>query len=69
MNLANPPSQLRPVPVEGTWFRAVARAYMLDPLGFAHTPTVPSRYNAGKGQYPLLYWAPDELTALLEYRA
>lgn len=69
MNLASLPSQLRPVPVEGTWFRAVARAYMLDPLGFAHTPTVPSRYNAGKGQYPLLYLAPDELTALLEYRA
>lgn len=45
MNLASPPSQLRPVPVEGTWF------------------------NAGRGRYPLLYLAPDELTALLEYQA
>lgn len=56
-------------PVSSTWFRAVQTQYVSNPLGFAHTPTTPSRYNAGKGQYPLLYLAPDPLTAILEQRA
>lgn len=56
-------------PGSSTWFRAVQTQYPSNPLGFAHTPATPSRYSAGTGQYPLLYLAPDPLTALLEHRA
>ena len=55
--------------VSSTWFRAVQTRYLSNPLGFAHTPVAPSRYNAGNGQYPILYLAPDPVTALLEWRA
>ena len=57
------------VPVSGIWFRAVPTRHRSNPLGFAHTLKAPSRYSAGKGNYPLLYLAPDRVTALLEYRA
>lgn len=43
--------------------------YLTNPLGFDHTPGAPSRYNAGHGEYPMLYLAPDPVTALLECRA
>ena len=46
-------------PVSSTWFRAVQTQYPSNPLGFAHAAATPSRYNAGKGQYPLLNLAPS----------
>ena len=60
---------MKPTPVSDTWFRAVQTRYLSNPLGFAHTPAASSRYNAGNGQYPILYLAPDPVTALLECRA
>lgn len=56
-------------PVSRTWFRAVQTRYLRKPLDFAHTATATSRYNKGNRRYPLLYLAPDPLTALLEHRA
>ena len=60
---------MKAIQVSGDWFRAVSTRYRSNPLGFAHTFKAPSRYSAGKGRYPLLYLAPNRLTALLEYRA
>ena len=57
------------ISVSRTWFRAVQTRYLSNPLGFDHTPVAPSRYNAGDGRYPMLYLAPDPVTALLECRA
>ena len=51
------------------WYRAVLPLYWRDPLGYNHTYKKPSRFSAGKGAYPLLYLAPDPITALLEVQA
>lgn len=51
------------------WYRAIAWAYRRDPLSYSHTWKAASRYNRGNGSFPMLYLAPDPLTALLEIRA
>ena len=52
-----------------TWYRAVSVTYAQSPLGHAHTASRASRFNEGTGIYPMLYLAPDPITALLEFRA
>ena len=52
-----------------TWYRAVAAAFAKSPLHYSHTFSKASRFNTGTGIYPMLYLAPDPLTAMLEFRA
>lgn len=55
--------------VNGTWYRVVPANYARSLLGHAHTYSSPSRFNKGTGIYPMLYLAPNPLTAMLEFRA
>lgn len=51
------------------WYRAIAWANRNRPLSYGHTPMAASRYSSGSGQFPMLHFAPDRFTALLEMRA
>ena len=69
-------NSLSPIPSSGisqinsrNWFRAVLWKHWKNRLGFSHTFNSPSRFSSGSGGYPLLYLAPDPLTAYLEVRA
>lgn len=67
-------SKLARVPETGTWFRALDLSYLASALSTAHTKSSASRYSAGhllpfSHQFPLLYVAADQLTAMYEYGA
>lgn len=59
-------------PLTGTWFRALRPQFSSTALAFAHTATIPGRFNAGTMQrpgFPVLYLAEDQLVALFEVNA
>ena len=65
----------RPLPHQ-TWCRAVQTAYSDNPLWWLHPdpadpvgPSSPKRFRAGGETFPLLHFARDENTALLEAQA
>lgn len=58
----------------GTWYRALAPAYLPTALHTVHTPASRSRYSPGhllnpSDQFEILYLAADPVTALFEYEA
>jgi hypothetical protein len=56
----------------GTWFRALRPQFFRTALAFAHTATLPGRFNAGSSQrpgFPVLYLAEDQVVALFEVNA
>lgn len=48
------------------WYRAVRLQHASFPLAWQHTWTTTTRFKRASSRYPLLYLAPDRLTALLE---
>jgi RES domain-containing protein len=59
-------------PVNGVWYRAVRPQHFQTTLAFAHTATIPGRYNPGSIQRPaftVLYLAEDPTVALFEVQA
>ena len=50
------------------WYRAVPASHARDPLEWGHSYRSKSRFKQAKSRFPLLYLAPDRLTALLEVR-
>ena len=51
------------------WYRAVRISHAGKPLAWGHSYTGKTRYKQAKAIFPLLYLAPDALTARLEVRA
>jgi RES domain-containing protein len=63
---------LIPVPVAGTWWRAVQLRHVPTPLAYSHTAVNPGRFNAGTPAHPgveVLYLTEDLLTASFEVQA
>lgn len=59
-------------PVTGSWFRAIRPQFFQTALAFAHTATIPGRFNGGTIQhpgFPVLYLAEDQIVALFEVSA
>ena len=51
------------------WYRAVRVAHAANSLAWHHTRTQNTRFKHAAATFPLLYFAPDSTTALLEVRA
>lgn len=71
MNLAGC-SRLQRRPLTGTWYRAIQPQHWptQNPHTlYTHTPGIPSRFSAGTGQFPILYFGENHLVALFEVRA
>src|SRR5437660_9129646 len=71
MNLARCALVLRR-PLTGPWFRALRPPFFQTALAFAHTATIPGRFNPGSIQrpgFPVLYLAEDLIVALFEVNA
>lgn len=51
------------------WYRAVDPKYVQRPLAWSHTVGRPTRFKPRRTTYPVVYFAPDGDTALLEARA
>ena len=51
------------------WYRAVRISHAGKPLAWGHSYTGKTRFKEATASFPLLYLAPDRLTALLEVRA
>ena len=62
---------LAQMPLRGTWYRAMSPDYATPKraLAFAHTKTMASRFNQGRGAFPTLYLAEDQMVALFEVGA
>jgi hypothetical protein len=59
-------------PLTGTWYRAIRPQYFQTALAFAHTATIPGRFNPGSSLHPgfsVLYLAEDPIVALYEVNA
>jgi hypothetical protein len=59
-------------PLTGPWFRAIRPQFFQTALAFAHTTTIPGRFNGGSIQhpgFPVLYLAEDQIVALFEVDA
>jgi hypothetical protein len=59
-------------PLTGTWFRAIRPQFLHTVLAYAHTATIPGRFNPGSSArpaFPVLYFAQDQLVALFEVNA
>lgn len=59
-------------PLSGVWYRAVRPQFLGATLSFAHTATIPGRFNPGTQQhpgFPVLYLAENQLVALFEVNA
>lgn len=59
-------------PITGSWFRAIRPQFFQTALAFAHTTTIPGRFNGGTIQrpdFPILYLAEDQIVALFEVSA
>lgn len=59
-------------PLTGAWFRAIRPQFFQTALAFAHTATIPGRFNGGTMQrpgFPVLYLAEDQTVALFEVSA
>ena len=59
-------------PITGSWFRAIRPQFFQTALAYAHTATIPGRYNGGSIQRPgfsVLYLAEDPIVALFEVSA
>jgi hypothetical protein len=59
-------------PLTGPWFRAIRPQFFQTALAFAHTATIPGRFNGGSIQhpgFPVLYLAEDQIVALFEVDA
>lgn len=59
-------------PLTGTWYRAIRPHFFAAALAYAHTATIPGRFNAGSTQrpgFPVLYLAEDQMVALFEVQA
>ena len=60
-------SRLRPRPVSGTWYRAIATKYWKTALQTNHTADIASRFNPGSAAskpFEILYLAENQLVAL-----
>lgn len=62
---------LTPRPAVGVWYRAVRVIHFRTTLSFAHTASIPSRFNPGHPRtgFPILYLTEDPITALFEVNA
>jgi hypothetical protein len=59
-------------PLTGPWFRATRPQFFTTVLAYAHTTTIPGRFNPGLSThpgFPVLYLAQDQLVALFEVGA
>lgn len=59
-------------PYQGTWFRAVRPGHFRTALAYAHTATIPGRFNPGtpvRPAFPVLYLAEDPTVCLFEVQA
>ncbi len=59
-------------PFTGTWYRAIRPQFLQTTLAYAHTRTIPGRFNAGsipRPGFPILYLAEDQVVALFEVYA
>lgn len=59
-------------PLTGMWFRAIRPQFFQTALVYAHTATIPGRFNPGstaRPAFPVLYLAQDQLVALFEVSA
>ena len=59
----------RPEYAKTDWYRAVRISHAGKPLAWGHSYTGKTRFKEATASFPLLYLAPDRLTALLEVRA
>ncbi len=59
-------------PLIGAWYRAIRPQFFQTALAFAHSATIPGRFNGGSIQnpgFPVLYLAEDPMVALFEVGA
>lgn len=60
---------LQRVPLVGMWYRALQLHHLVTALQTNHTRNIPSRYNAGRNQFEVLYLAENQRVALHEVGA
>jgi len=60
---------ITPVPLTGTWYRAIQPQFWSTLLQTSHTRASPSRFNAGVNQFEAFYLAENHLVALQEVGA
>jgi RES domain len=59
-------------PLTGTWYRAIQPQHWPthNPQAlYSYTPSIPSRFSAGMGLFPILYFGATHLVALFEVQA
>jgi hypothetical protein len=65
-------ARLAAAPVQGVWFRAIRAQLLTTPLAYAHTATIPGRFNGGTAERPgitAVYLAENGIVAQFEIQA
>lgn len=59
-------------PLTGTWFRAIRPHFYSSALAYAHTSTIPGRFNGGtigRPAFPVIYLGEDQIVTMFEVTA